>query len=57
MFIWIAANISTIIISAALIVIIAMIAAFMIKSKRKGKSSCGCGCSSCAMNGSCRQKM
>lgn len=56
MFSWIAQNISTIIISAVLIAIVAGIIFSMIKNKRAGKTSCGCGCSSCPMGSSCHQK-
>lgn len=56
MLLWIAENLSTIIICAALLAIVAVIITFMIKNKRKGKSSCGCGCASCPMSGSCQQK-
>ncbi len=50
---WILGNISTIIICAILVLIVALVIWFMIKNKRKGKTSCGCGCSSCAMYNSC----
>lgn len=56
---WLMENMATIIISAVLIFVAAMIFVSMIRGKRKGKSSCGCGCancpagSSCEMNGAC----
>lgn len=53
---WIAENIGTILILAALIAIAAMIVLGLLRDKKKGKSSCGYGCSGCAMNGSCHAK-
>lgn len=53
MFVWIAENIWTIIICAALILIVASIIVGLVKNKKKGKSSCGCSCAHCAMAGSC----
>ncbi len=53
MFAWIAENIGTILITAALVLIVALIARKLIKDKKKGKSSCGCNCAHCAMAGSC----
>lgn len=50
---WLANNIATIIICAALLGIVAAIIVHMAKNKKQGKSSCGCGCSSCPMEGSC----
>ena len=50
---YIAQNLSTILICAALAAVVGLIIIRMIKNKKKGKSSCGCGCSSCPMNGAC----
>ncbi len=50
---WISGNIATIIICAALITIVAVVIACMVRSKKKGKSSCGCGCANCALHGNC----
>ena len=50
---WIAENIGTILITAALALIVALIARKLIKDKKKGKSSCGCNCAHCAMAGPC----
>ena len=50
---WVAENIGTILITAALALIVALIARKLIKDKKKGKSSCGCNCAHCAMAGSC----
>ncbi len=50
---WIEANLSTILICVALIVIVAMIIWHLVRQKKQGKSSCGCNCAHCAMSGSC----
>lgn len=50
---WITENMSTIIISAVLVMMVAAVIVSMIRGKKKGKSSCGCGCAGCAMNGAC----
>lgn len=50
---WITENISTIIVSLALIAVIAAVLAHIVRSKKQGKSSCGCGCENCSMKGSC----
>ncbi len=47
---------STVIISLALLAIVAGIIAKMVKDKKAGKSSCGCGCSSCPMSSECHKK-
>lgn len=47
-------NISTIIICAVLIAIVALIIVFMRRSRNKGaKCSCGCGCKHCALSDGC----
>ena len=56
MFTWIMENMTTIIISAVLIIVVAAIIAGMVRNKRRGKSSCGCGCAGCSMNGACHPK-
>ncbi len=50
---WMEANLSTILISFALVVIVAMIVWHLVRQKKQGKSSCGCNCAHCAMSGSC----
>ncbi len=50
---WIEANLSTILICFALIVIVAMIIWHLVRQKKQGKSSCGCTCAHCALSGSC----
>lgn len=53
MFPWMIQNIATILISAALVFVVAAVIAGMIRGKKRGKSSCGCGCAGCQA-GSCR---
>lgn len=53
MLLWISANIGTILISLALLAIVAAIIMVMRKDKKKGKSSCGGNCGHCPMGGSC----
>lgn len=53
---WIMGNISTIVVSAVLILAVAAAITSMVHDKRKGKSSCGCGCAGCAMNGACHPR-
>lgn len=53
---WLSANIGTILITAGLIVIVALIIRSMIRNKKAGISSCGAkcgGCGACAMAGQC----
>ncbi len=53
MFAWIAANAGTILICAALILLVSAIIIKLVKDRKKGKSSCGCNCAHCAMAGAC----
>ena len=50
---WLSANLATVLISAALLAVIAVIVVRLKKNKKSGKGSCGCGCSECAMRGMC----
>ncbi len=50
---WISANLGTIVIAGALLVVILLISIHLIRNKKSGKSSCGCGCAHCAMAGKC----
>ncbi len=52
---WITENLSTIIVSLVLILIVAAIIRKLVRDKKKGKSSCGCNCAHCAMAGSCHK--
>ncbi len=50
-------NLSTVLIGAALALLLGGIVWGMVRKKRKGESSCGCGCSDCAMNGACHDNV
>ena len=56
MFSWLASNLATVLICAALAAAVAAIVLRMVRNKKKGCSSCGCGCGNCAMSGSCQPK-
>lgn len=43
----------TVLICAALVIIVGLIIFSLIRDKRKGKNTCGCNCAHCAMAGSC----
>ena len=45
---FISENLSTILITAALAAVVALIIVKMIKDKKKGKTSCSCSCTGCA---------
>ncbi|HOQ17213.1 MAG TPA: FeoB-associated Cys-rich membrane protein [Defluviitaleaceae bacterium] len=46
-------NLSTIIISVILLLIVASIIYKQIANRKKGKTSCGCGCSACSAYSLC----
>ena len=50
---FLAANLSTILISIVLLAIVVLISRHLVREKKRGQSSCGCGCADCAMHGSC----
>jgi hypothetical protein len=50
-------NAGTILVSLALIGLVAWIVAGLRKNKKQGKSSCGCNCGSCPMSGSCHKQV
>ncbi|MDO4492831.1 MAG: FeoB-associated Cys-rich membrane protein [Clostridia bacterium] len=50
---WLKANAGTLVVSLALLGIVAAIVRKMVCDRKAGKSSCGCGCSHCAMRGAC----
>ncbi len=56
MFQWVCENAGTIIVSIALIALVAGIVIRMRKEKKQGKSSCGCNCGCCPMAGSCHKQ-
>ena len=51
---WISANLSTILISIALLAIVVLIIRGLVRQKKQGKSSCGGNCGHCPMGGACR---
>ena len=51
---WISANLSTILISIALLAIVVLIIRSLVRQKKQGKYSCGAGCAHCAMHGQCQ---
>ena len=50
---WFADNLGTILLSAVLIVIVALIIRKQIRDRLSGRTSCGCGCENCASRGLC----
>lgn len=52
---WITENLSTIVVSLILVLIVAVIIRKLVRDKKKGKSSCGCNCAHCAMAESCHK--
>lgn len=53
---WLSANLGTILISAALFVVVILIIRYLLRQKKAGKSSCGAGCAHCAMHGQCHSQ-
>ncbi|MBQ9526089.1 MAG: FeoB-associated Cys-rich membrane protein [Fretibacterium sp.] len=47
-------NAGTIVVSLALIGVVAAIIVKMIRDRKQGRSSCGCSCGCCSMSGSCK---
>ena len=52
---WITENLSTIVVSLILVLVVAVIIRKLVRDKKKGKSSCGCNCAHCAMAESCHK--
>ena len=52
---WITENLSTIVVSLILMLVVAVIIRKLVRDKKKGKSSCGCNCAHCAMAESCHK--
>lgn len=52
---WITENLSTIVVSLILLLVVAAIIRKLVRDKKKGKSSCGCNCAHCAMAESCHK--
>ena len=53
---WLAENIGSIILCAAVVALVAGLVISLVKKKKQGKTTCGCGCEHCAMSGSCHSK-
>lgn len=53
---FVAANLSTILISALLFLVVALIIRSMIKKRKSGKSGCGCGCDGCPSSSLCHKQ-
>ena len=53
MFDLIASNLSTIVVGAAVAVLLLIVAVKMYHDKKRGKSSCGCNCANCPSAGMC----
>lgn len=51
---WITAHWIDIVLTLAVVLLVAFVIIKMIRDKNAGKSSCGCNCGSCAMAGKCR---
>ncbi|HWP80371.1 MAG TPA: FeoB-associated Cys-rich membrane protein [Candidatus Acidoferrum sp.] len=49
-------NFATIVISLALLAVVAGIVAKLYRNWKTGKTSCGCGCEGCPMGGACHEK-
>ncbi len=47
------ANLATVLICAALALVVFLIIRSLVRNKKQGRSSCGCGCSTCPMSGQC----
>ena len=53
---WLSANLGTILITAGLVILLALAVLSLIRDRKKGKTGCGCGCAHCAMHGACHKK-
>lgn len=54
MLVWLSENWGTLLISAVLVVIVALVIWSLVRGKRQGKSSCGGNCAGCAGCAACR---
>lgn len=53
---WLQEDLSTIVISAVLLLVVIAIIRSMVRDKQQGKSSCGANCAHCAMGGTCHNR-
>lgn len=49
-------NLSTILIGAVILTVVALIIVKLARDRRKGKNSCGCGCENCPSACVCHKK-
>ena len=49
---WIQNNLGTLAVGAVLLALLAVVARYVVKEKKRG-GGCGCGCGSCAMRDRC----
>ena len=50
---WISANLINIVLTAVIVLVVALLIFVMVRDRRAGKSSCGCSCANCASCGGC----
>ena len=53
---WLQEDLSTIVISAVLLLVVIAIIRSMVRDKKQGKSSCGANCAHCVMGGTCHNR-
>ena len=53
---WFQEDLSTIVISAVLLLVVIAIIRSMVRDKKQGKPSCGANCAHCAMGGTCHNR-
>ena len=53
---FLAANLGNIIVSAILILMVALVIVSLVRKKKKGQTTCGCGCSHCPSAGICHKQ-
>ena len=53
---FLAANLGNIIVSAILILIVALVIVNLVRKKKKGQTTCGCGCSHCPSAAICHKQ-
>ena len=53
---FLAANLGNIIVSAILILMVALVIVNLLRKKKKGQTTCGCGCSNCPSAGICHKQ-
>jgi hypothetical protein len=52
---FLAANLGNIIVSAILILMVALVIVSLVRKKKKGQTTCGCGCEKCPSAGICHK--